>query len=288
MPCAFLPAFRNRREIILNEIFFESSPEKDKILNQLAMGFDSDRAPNLPSPQRTPKNYFSEQLVIQKCRVRFSKEVRAGRMLGGVGQTRRDVEEFLASNVYTIPCGSVPKGDDPHGRVIHDYSYAIMGIQSINEVLLDNSVQYISFRERVRVLSLVSWYIKVDLKAGYRQLPLNPKDWASQVYSLGPKEYYIDVCMPFGKSNSSKIFCHQVKCQVKAFKDHFSSFAGRFQLESYVDDIFGGALSKAVGMNLKNQLIKVGKLTTAVMNTVKCEGPAQSLVVIGHLYNVLS
>ena len=65
-------------------------------------------------------------------------------------------------------------------------------------------------------------------------------------------------------------------------------FAGRFQLESYVDDIFGGALSKAVGMNLKNQLIKVGKLTTAVMNTVKCEGPAQSLVVIGHLYNALS
>ena len=118
------------------------------------------------------------------------------------------MEEFLGSNVYTIPCGSVPKGDDPHGRIIHDYSYAIMGSQSINEVLLDNSVQYISFRERVRVLSLVSWYIKVDLKAGYRQLPLNPKDWASQVYSLGPREYYIDVCMPFGKSNSSKIFCH--------------------------------------------------------------------------------
>ena len=48
-------------------------------------------------------------------------------MIGGVGWTRADVEDFLSSNVYTIPCGSVPKGDDPHGRIVHDYSYAAKG-----------------------------------------------------------------------------------------------------------------------------------------------------------------
>ena len=65
--------------------------------------------------------------MIQKCRDRFSKEIKAGRMIGGVGWTRADVEDFLSSNVYTIPCGSVPKGDDPHGRIVHDYSYAAKG-----------------------------------------------------------------------------------------------------------------------------------------------------------------
>ena len=129
-------------------------------------------------------------------------------MIGGKGQTKRDVQEFLGRDVYTIPCGSVPKGDDPHGRIVHNYSYEAAERKSINSVLVDNSVQYIAFRERVRALSKVSQYVAVDLKAGYRQLPLNPLDQFTQVYSLGPSEYYIDACMPFGKANSSKIFCH--------------------------------------------------------------------------------
>ena len=76
-------------------------------------------------------------------------------MIGGVGWTRADVEDFLSSNVYTIPCGSVPKGDDPHGRIVHDHSYAAVGFASINEALLDNSVRYISFKQRVSALSKV-------------------------------------------------------------------------------------------------------------------------------------
>ena len=76
-------------------------------------------------------------------------------MIGGVGWSRTDVEEFLSSDVYTIPCGSVPKDDDPHGRIVHDYSYAAVRDESINEALLDNSVRYISFKQRVRSLSKV-------------------------------------------------------------------------------------------------------------------------------------
>ena len=97
-------------------------------------------------------------------------------MIGGTGWTRKDVKEFLGKDVYTIPCGSVPKGDDPHGRIVHNYSYKAAEGKSVNSVLLENSVQYIAFKERVRALSRVSWYIAVDLKAGYRQLPLNPSE----------------------------------------------------------------------------------------------------------------
>ena len=48
--------------------------------------------------------------------------------------------------------------------------------------------------------------IIVDLKAGYRQLRVSMSEWHTQVYTLGPNEFYIDACMPFGKANSSKIF----------------------------------------------------------------------------------
>ena len=77
-------------------------------------------------------------------------------MLGGVGWTRKIVENFLGTKVYTIPCGSVPKGDDPHGRIIHDDSYPRKKGQYINAALLENSVYYISFKDRVKALSQTS------------------------------------------------------------------------------------------------------------------------------------
>ena len=49
--------------------------------------------------------------------------------------------------------------------------------------------------------------------------------------------------------------------------------------------MFGGADSKAQANDLKNQLITVGRLTTAEMNLAKCKGPAQSLGILGHQYN---
>ena len=77
-------------------------------------------------------------------------------MLGGRGWTRKLVEDFLGKNVYTIPCGSVRKGDDPHGRIVHDFSYANKNGESVNSALIENSVQYIAFKDRVHALAQVS------------------------------------------------------------------------------------------------------------------------------------
>ena len=77
-------------------------------------------------------------------------------MLGGVGWTRERVENFLGEDVYIIPCASVRKGVDPHGRFVHDYSYSVNGNESINSALLENSVRYIAFIDRVKVISKVS------------------------------------------------------------------------------------------------------------------------------------
>ena len=145
-----------------------------------------------------------------------------------------------------------------------------------------------SFTERVRALSKVSWHFAVDLKNGYRQLPVNPRDWHTQVYCLGKNEHYIDVCMPFGKANSSKIFCFWVKNWCQAFSKNFRKLVPwPFQLESYVDDIFGGANEKHQAAELKNQIITTGVTTTAIPNLDKCHGPAQKLPILGMMFDAV-
>ena len=120
-----------------------------------------------------------------------------GRTIGGPGWGRAAVHDFLNRDFYVIPCGAVPKGADPHGRIIHDYSFAPEDSHSLNSSLLENSVKYITFTERVRALSKVSWYFAVDLKNGYRQLPVKPHDWHTQVYCLRKNEHCIAVLHAF-------------------------------------------------------------------------------------------
>ena len=188
-----------------NRRFLIDDPSKEVVLDMLANGLRGDWS-TLPQAGLPGTNFLKTPTAVAKCRERFKKEVAFGRMIGGPGWTPAVVTDFLSGEFYTIPCGAVPKGDDPLGRIIHNYSHKFGG-RSINESLVDNSVRYISFKERVALLQDVKWYIKLDLKDGYRQLPVHPSEWGTQVYSLGPSEFYIDLAMPFGKANSSKIFC---------------------------------------------------------------------------------
>ena len=83
------------------------------------------------------------------------------------------------------------------------------------------------------------------MKNGYRQVPVSPKDWHTQVYSLGPREFYIDLAMPFGKANSSKLFCAWTDLWFSSFHQHFLRAVPFYSvLGSYVDDAFGGARTK--------------------------------------------
>ena len=231
------------------------------------------------------KNFIPKE-ALAKCRKRFESETKLGRMVGGLGWSKRQVRHFLGRDFYVIPCGAVPKGDDPYGRIIHDFSFAPVGEKSINASLVDNSVEYISFVERVKALSSVDWYVSVDMKNGYRQVPVHPEDWFSQVYSLGENEHYIDLCMPFGKSNSSKIFCHWVSNWCQAFTNRLRNRVWwYFVIKSYVDDIFGGAITFENALKLKSFLIAVGNLTTAKMNRLKCHGPARQLAILGMLFD---
>ena len=92
--------------------------------------------------------------------------------------------------------------------------------------------------------------------------------------------------MPFGKANSSKIFCFWVTNWCAAFRYHFNKrVTWNFALESYVDDVFGGACTYDNALKLKTEIINTGKITTAKVNIKKCHGPSQRLQILGMIYD---
>ena len=153
-------------DLHINDLFFLVVPNKRKILNDLEFGFRADWTPNMPPIFDSPPNFFKNEIAVKKCRERFSDEVKLGRMVGGFGWNKNDVQAFLGRKFYTIPCGAVPKNGDPAGRIIHNYSFPLPNSKSINSALADTSVSYLSFKDRVARLSKVNWFIKADLKNG--------------------------------------------------------------------------------------------------------------------------
>ena len=100
----------------------------------LAYGLRGEWGSEFPPPNQPAPNYLGSREARHKCRLRFQSEVRAGRMIGGPGWTSDVVRWFLGGDFYITPCGAVPKGDDPHGRIVHNYSHTFDGI-SLNSVL---------------------------------------------------------------------------------------------------------------------------------------------------------
>ena len=54
---------------------------------------------------------------------------------------------FGGKQFYGIPCGAVAKGDDPMGRIVHDYGYYHTNSYSVNATHSCTSVKYLSSKE---------------------------------------------------------------------------------------------------------------------------------------------
>ena len=147
-------------------------------------------------------------------------------------------------------------------------------------------MKYIAFKERVRLLQHVKWYIKLDLKDGYRQLPVHPSEWKTQVYPVGPTEYYIDLAMPFGKANSSKIFCRWASLWFTSCVSRFNTkYKARAVLGSYVDDGFGGDKDYSTAQALIRFVTDAGNRHGTLVNAAKTRGPAIAMVILGLQYH---
>ena len=112
-----LPTFRNEVELRINDLFL-ITPDKYKILGWLKCGFRADWAAAMPKIISNPPNFLHSAAALAAARERLTSEVRKGRLLGGPGWTREVVRDFLGKDFYVIPCGAVPKNDNPVGRII--------------------------------------------------------------------------------------------------------------------------------------------------------------------------
>ena len=124
-----LPGFRSARELAINEVFLRNNKdhkEKNVILRRLREGYRSNWDERLPPPWENVKNFIPRESLV-KCKKRFESETKLGRMVGGLGWSKKQVRDFLGRDIYVIPCGAVPKGNDPHGRITHDFRIALAG-----------------------------------------------------------------------------------------------------------------------------------------------------------------
>ena len=80
-----LPHFRSPDTIAAIDSFLCHHPQKTEVLSMLANGLRGHWAPQLPRPNHTASNYLGSAAARRQCRLRFKKEVTAGRMIGGPG-----------------------------------------------------------------------------------------------------------------------------------------------------------------------------------------------------------
>ena len=91
--------------------------------------------------------------------------------------------------------------------------------------------------------------------------------------------------MPFGKANSSKIFCRWASLWFKSCITNFNkTYKAQAVLGSYVDDAFGGDKSYSTAQALIQYITSSGERYGTLVNVSKTRGPAISMVILGLLY----
>ena len=92
--------------------------------------------------------------------------------------------------------------------------------------------------------------------------------------------------MPFGKANSSKIFCRWASLWFTSCLSNFNKrYGARAVLSSYVDDAFGGDKAYSTAQALIRFITQAGKRHGTLVNVTKTRGPAIAMVILGLLYH---
>ena len=214
-------------------------------------------------------------------------------MIGGEGQTSDHVRAFFGGkNFYGIPSNGVTKNGNPCGRIVHDYGYHPERSYSVNATHSCTSVRYLTTQEVVAILDSITYFIKGDLENGFRQFGTHPVDWRFQVYCNGPREHYIDLACPFGKTNSPLEFCPPVALFAKSLAIRYTEdFRVRGPaLGTHVDDIFGGFKSNhnyRRSAHFREWMCAKGKDLTLSFNMKpsKTPLPAKTQVILGRKFD---
>jgi len=190
----------------------------------------------------------------------FEAETAAKRMLGPF--TTKPTGRFWSKSV-SFPVSEVPKGDGKF-RTIFNLSYDYENSANGGIPAAAGYTSYPSFEEvaaELRSVGLDDVFMAMyDIENAFRNLKINPLDWVYQVVSWqrtagGPKEWYIDLALPFGikvgpalfnKFGSALDFIYQQRCLTSAQRgvigrliryldDHLIMSKGKEQTDALLD-----------------------------------------------------
>ena len=187
---------------LLEEFSEGFDPEtRASVLENLRLGFP------LSVEEPPPPRSWAQSFLSDESRIRitsyFEAEVTDRRMLGPF--TTPPSGEFWGKAV-AFPVSEVDKSDGKY-RTIFNLSYDLENSTTAGIPKAAGFTTYPSF-ERVAMemtdIGLQSVYFAMfDIQTAFRQLRIRPEDWIYQVVAWqrtknGPREWYIDLALPFG------------------------------------------------------------------------------------------
>jgi hypothetical protein len=183
--------------------------------------------------------------------------------------------ESTSSIPFVQPLHVVIK-DGKKPRLVIDLS------RNLNDLLSNDSFNYTSIRDAVRISSDQCYYSKLDISNCFLSFPLHPSMYKYFVFQFN-SVYYQFVRLPFGLSTAPRI------CTLMLSVIEFV-LTQQYQLSSvrYLDDFLFVSHSFHIASEHLSIAVSVFERFGLVVNKKKTEGPSQSIQFLGINLNSVS
>lgn len=241
-------------------------PDKDYIMQGIENGFDIVNN-GLPDDPVEVQNYSSALNSKDLVEDQIKQEISEGRYI--IVHEKPKVISAL---------GAIPKPDGrirlihdcsrPHGKAVNDYAK------------IKSHIKYQSVKDAVQLITPGCWLAKIDLQNAYRSVRTNPHHWqfaGLQWKFKGDSKstFLIDTRLPFGARLSVESF-HRISKAIQ----RILAKAG-IKTVIYLDDILIVSDTKANGIYLIQNAIRILRSLGFAISYKKVEGPSQTLTFLG-------
>ena len=243
------------------------------------IGFHSNVVPKLSLP-----NHMSSLNHPKEVDKYIEKELSHGAL---VGPFKSDPFKWLRINPLMVR----PKKEEGKFRVILDLSFP--DLESVNSWIPRFSFDGAPYKLRLpSALDLAGkiakfgqncYLYKLDLQRAYRQLPVNPLDWALLGYEWNGNLYF-DKSIPFGLRHGA-MNCERVTCAIC----YAAAKEVEAELVAFIDDL-GGAAPDNLQLALQHYqgVCRTIEKLGLILAPEKCEGPRRILTWTGTTYNSIT
>ena len=261
--------------------------ERSAVLDGLREGFRLGVV-DLPPPRGWAPSFMTNE---SRARITayFEAETAAGRMLGPF--TTQPSGRFWGDAV-TFPVSEVEKSDGKF-RTIFNLSY---DWENSANAGIPASAAYTTYPSFERVAAEMTsmgldevYFCMYDIENAFRNLLIHPDDWIYQVVAWqrtqgGPREWYIDMALPFGIRVGPRIFnsfgdCLEYIMQQQCLSDEDRAVIGK--MLRYLDDFLVMGVGKAETEKLLTNLLEMMKALRIPVKASKTVHATDAIMFIG-------